>query len=159
MIDIYADLIRRPLYLKKIEPYIGAHLIKVLTGQRRAGKSYILKDIANYIQELNPVSHCIYLSTETGDGRTIKTSEELYDYVHSHLMDTAGNFVFIDEIQEIEGFESAVKSLFAENCCDLYCTGSNAHLLSGELSTFLAGRYIQIQIHPLSYREFLQFYT
>lgn len=159
MIDIYTDLIRRPSYLKKIEPYIGAQLIKVLTGQRRAGKSYILKDIANYINELKPNAHCIYLSTETGDGRTIKTSDELYDYVHSHLIEIADNFVFIDEIQEIEGFESAVKSLFAENCCDLYCTGSNAHLLSGELSTFLAGRCIQIQIHPLSYREFLEFYT
>jgi uncharacterized protein len=158
MIETIADLIRRPLYLEKIKPYIGVHIIKVFTGQRRVGKSYILQDTKNYIEETNPDANCIYLSTETGDGKSVKDAEDLYSCIQSKLNTGKDNFVFIDEIQEIRNFESAVKSLFAEQNCDIYCTGSNAHLLSGELATYLAGRYIQIRIHPLSYQEFLQFY-
>ena len=82
----------------------------------------------------------------------------MYGCVHDRLEKNRDNFVFIDEIQEIAGFEKALQSLFAEGTCDLYCTGSNAELLSGELATRLSGRHIQIRIFPLSYIEFLQFY-
>ncbi len=158
MIEVYKGLIRRPTYLNAIKPFIGKGVIKVLVGQRRVGKSYVLKDIENYIYEIKTNAHCIFISTEFGEGRNIETSKELYQYIEAQLLDKKENFVFIDEIQEIHEFEKALQSLLAENRCDIYCTGSNANLLSGELATRLRGRYIKIRVFPLSYKEFLYFY-
>jgi predicted AAA+ superfamily ATPase len=132
-------------------------VIKVLTGQRRAGKSYILYQLMGELKEFAG-TNVIYVNTEFADYRHIRTDTELYGFVNSRLKKRKKNYVFIDEIQEIRGFELALRSLFAEGRCDLYCTGSNAHLLSGELATYLAGRYIEIRVHPLSYVEFLDFY-
>ncbi|GBR74270.1 ATPase [Candidatus Termititenax aidoneus] len=109
------------------------------------------------IRKNNPRANIIYVNTELAEFRSIKTDRDLYDLVKSKLKKKY-NYLFVDEIQEIEQFENALKSLFAEKRCDIYCTGSNAHLLSGELATHLAGRYIQIQVHPLSYAEFLLFH-
>jgi predicted AAA+ superfamily ATPase len=157
MIDIFTDFIPRKDYFERIKPYIGSHIIKILTGQRRAGKSYILHQLTGEIKQRDGEANIIYINMELAEFRHLKTGDDLYAFVSSRLA-SQSNYVFIDEIQEISSFETALQSLFAEGRCDLYCTGSNAHLLSGDLATYLAGRYIQFQIHPLSYAEFLIFH-
>ncbi len=149
--------IRREIYSKQISPYIGKQIIKVLSGQRRVGKSYILFQLIDDIRKKNPDANIIYISKELKVFETIKTEDDLYNYVQKFLKVDKTNYVFVDEIQEIENFELAFRSLLAENTCDLFCTGSNAKLLSGELATTLAGRYIEFNIHSLGYGEFLQF--
>jgi predicted AAA+ superfamily ATPase len=158
MIEGVPPYIPRPQYVQRIRPYLGSPIIKVLVGQRRAGKSYILYQLIDEIRREQPRAVVIYVNKEFAEYRHIHDDGELYSYVKSRLAGAGPNYVFIDEIQEIERFERAVQSLYAEGHCDLYCTGSNAHLLSGELATYLAGRYVQFQIHPLSYVEFLEFY-
>jgi predicted AAA+ superfamily ATPase len=142
--------------MRQITPFIGQHLIKVLTGQRRAGQSYILYELMDTIRRRNPDANIVYINMEFSEFQTIEDQKELYARVNERLT-TADNYVFIDEIQEVNGFERTLQALFAEERCDLYVTGSNSHLLSGDLSTYLAGRCIQFQVHPLSYREFLDF--
>jgi len=149
--------IRREVYSKRINPYIDKQIIKVLSGQRRVGKSYILFQLIDDIKKKNPNANIIYISKELKSFETIKTEDDLYNFVQESLIVNTPNYVFVDEIQEIENFELAFRSLLAENTCDLFCTGSNAKLLSGELATTLAGRYIEFNIHSLGYDEFLQF--
>jgi len=158
MIEIIPPYISRPLYLEQIRPYIGSRIIKVITGQRRCGKSYILYGLMDEIKREKPKSTILYINTEFAEYRELKKEKDLYDYIKSRLRKGKGNYVFIDEIQEIDGFENALKSLFAEGIADLYITGSNSRLLSGELATYLSGRYIMFTIHTLSYREFLVFH-
>jgi predicted AAA+ superfamily ATPase len=158
MIETFPDYIPRPLYVEKIKPYIGSHIIKVLTGQRRTGKSYILYQLVDEIRKGGKDPNIIYINTELAEFKELRTAEELYGFIKTKQKKRKGNYVFIDEIQEVDRFEEAVKSLFAEGAWDIYITGSNSRLLSGELATYLAGRYIQFQIHPLGYREFLSFY-
>lgn len=150
--------IPRPDYLGKISPFIGKGLIKVLTGQRRVGKSYILYQLMDEIGKRDPRAGIIYINKELHEFRDIRDSDELYRYVAAKLQPNGPNALFIDEVQEVKGFELALRSLLAEGQCDIYCTGSNADLLSGELATFLAGRHVEFQIHPLSYPEFLGFH-
>ncbi|WP_010258084.1 ATP-binding protein [Treponema primitia] len=158
MMETLWDYIPRNLYFGRVKPFIGSHIIKILSGQRRSGKSYILYQLMDEIRKVDPKANIIYINTEFAEFRQVKTDGELYDFVASRLSTDRKNFVFIDEIQDIADFEKAVRSLYAEERCDIYCAGSNAHLLSGEFATYLAGRYIQFQIHPLGYREFLSFY-
>jgi predicted AAA+ superfamily ATPase len=135
-----------------------SHIIKVLTGQRRVGKSYILFQLMDEIRKDDGEANLVYINTELAEFRELKTHVDLYDFIAARLVAGKPNYVFIDEIQEIAEFERAVKSLFAEDRADLYITGSNSHLLSGDLATFLVGRYIQFHIHPLGYGEFLAFH-
>ncbi len=148
----------RPDYIEKVRPYISKPLIKILTGQRRVGKSYIMLQIADVIRKENQKANIIFINCETEDFLHLKTHEDLLAYVKGRLIKGHNNFLFIDEIQEIKDFQLAVRSLLAEKKCDIYCTGSNAHMLSGELATHLAGRYIEIPIHALSFNEFLRFH-
>jgi uncharacterized protein len=150
-------LIKRSAYNKKIKPFIGKGLIKVLTGQRRTGKSCIMQQIAGEIQKETPGANIIYINKELLEYQFIIDDASLSTYVKENLKKRKKNYLFIDEIQEIKNFEKALRSLNAKNECDIFCTGSNAQLLSGELSTFLAGRYIEIHIYGLSYQEFLTF--
>jgi predicted AAA+ superfamily ATPase len=150
--------IPRPSYVRRIRPYIGSHVIKILTGQRRAGKSFMLYQLIDELRREQPRANIVYINTELAEFRTLHDDAGLYAYIDSRIGGPGPHYVFIDEIQEIKRFELALRSLFAEGRCDLYCTGSNAHLLSGELATHLAGRYVQFTIHPLSYAEFLEFY-
>jgi predicted AAA+ superfamily ATPase len=152
------DLIIRERYAAKIQSYVGKQLIKVITGQRRVGKSYILRQTMAHIRQLDAEAHIIYVDKENMKFADIKAAEDLNRYVHQNTKQGVVNYVFIDEIQEIAQFEKAMRSLLAEECYDLYCTGSNAYMLSSELSTFLAGRYIEIPVTTLSYAEFLQFH-
>jgi len=152
------DIIIRKEYLNKITPFVNKQLIKVLTGQRRVGKSYILKQTIQHIQEANNKAHIIYIDKENLDFSHIKSSIELNDYVKVNTKQGVKNYIFIDEIQEITNFEVALRSLLLDDTYDIYCTGSNANMLSGEISTYLSGRYIEIEIYSLSYSEFLQFH-
>jgi predicted AAA+ superfamily ATPase len=158
MIETNVHYISRDSYIRHLRPYIGSHIIKVLTGQRRAGKSYILYQLIDEIQKADPGANVVYVNTEFAEYRHIRTDADLYEFVESRFKTGRANYVFIDEIQEIARFEQAVRSLFAEETWDIYCTGSNARLLSGDLATYLAGRYVQFRIHPLAYTEFLTFY-
>lgn len=153
------ELILREKYIAKIRPFIGKNVIKVLTGQRRVGKSYILLQLIDEIRNKINNANIIYVNLEVESFRRIKTSEDLYGYVSSILKggDTL-NYLFVDEIQEVFEFQNAVRSLLAEQKCDIFITGSNANILSGELATSLSGRYINFEIHSLSYREFQIFH-
>ena len=147
----------REHYLRKIKPYIGKGIIKVLTGQRRVGKTVILKQIIDLINQENKNANTIYINKEQNEFKQIKNSDDLFQYVKSKLYDNKENHVLIDEIQEIQGFEIALRQLLVEGI-DLYCTGSNAKMLSGDLATHLSGRYIEFHINSLSYTEFLAFH-
>ncbi|MBS1662996.1 MAG: ATP-binding protein [Bacteroidetes bacterium] len=152
------DVIERPYYTKKIQPHIGKPIIKILTGQRRIGKSYILLQLMDMIRVTDESAQIIYISKELKEFNKIETDGELYQYITSQLKEDKKNFVFIDEIQDIPEFQHSLRSLLAEGNCDIYCTGSNANMLSGELATHLAGRYLEFPIHSLSYGEFLHFH-
>ena len=150
--------IPRPLYFNKIEPFIGTGLIKVLTGQRRVGKSYVLLQVMDEIRKHDPQATIIYINKEDYRFEFIKDDKDLMSYLENHRSEKGKTYLFIDEVQEISKFELAIRSLLSIDSWDIYITGSNALLLSGELATQLGGRFIQIRIHALSYPEFLQFH-
>lgn len=152
------DVIERPYYTEKIRPHIGKPIIKILTGQRRTGKSYILLQLMDIIREADASAQIVYISKELKEFSDIQTDDELYKHITSQLNKDNKNYVFIDEIQEIPEFQHSLRSLLAEGNCDIYCTGSNANMLSGELATYLAGRYLEFPVHSLSYKEFLHFH-
>lgn len=149
--------IARPIYSDRIRPFIDKEIIKVITGQRRVGKSYILFQIIEEIRGANSDANIIYINKELKAYSHIENDDDLYYEVKSALLEAKKNYIFIDEVQEIESFEKALRSLLAENCCDIFCSGSNANMLSGELATFLSGRYIEFPVHSLAYDEFLTF--
>ncbi len=152
------EYIKRDLYLERIVPYIGKPVIKVLSGQRRVGKSYILIQLCDKVRELDSKANVICINCELEEFRKIRESSQLYEYVSSKLARNRNNYLFIDEVQEVDSFQDALRSLLAEGACDIYCTGSNAKMLSGELATYLSGRYMEFDVHSLSYKEFLQFH-
>jgi len=152
------ELIDRPFYTKKILPFIGKGIIKVLTGQRRVGKSCILQQLMKVIKERNPAANIIYINMEFEEFRIIRNDNDLFEYLKDKLLPELENYLFIDEIQDISGFENVLRSLQAKSSCDIFCTGSNAKMLSGELSTYLSGRYVEFHVHSLSYSEFLIFH-
>lgn len=145
----------REKYLGKVKPYIDKKIIKVLTGQRRVGKTTILLQIMDWIVQQDIDANTVYINKEQNEFKDIKNDEDLFQYVKSKLSETKKNYVFIDEIQEVERFEIALRQLFVEGI-DLYCTGSNAKMLSSDLATHLSGRYIEFRINSLCYSEFLQ---
>lgn len=152
------QLINRPSYTERIAPFINKNIIKVLTGQRRVGKSCILRQIQNHIQQMNPDSNTICINKELDEFAFMRTNEELSTYVSQHLQEGKANYLFIDEVQDIKGFENTLRSLQAQDACDIFITGSNATMLSSELSTYLSGRYIEFHVHSLKYSEFLNFH-
>src|SRR5690554_5317529 len=153
----YPNSIPRPLYIDRVLPFVGKDLIKVFTGQRRVGKSHLLVQLMGIISEIDPEGNIIYINKEDLAFRSIKNAEDLNHYVLGHQSPTHKNYVFIDEIQEIDHFEDALRSLLLDSSIDLYCTGSNAQLLSGEIAGRLSGRFIEIQVYSLTYSEFLTF--
>jgi len=151
--------INREIYKRRIDKYIGKEIIKVLIGQRRVGKSYLLFQTMDGIKEKFPKANIIYINLELNEFEAITDHKGLYDYIK--LKSKAGemNFLLIDETQVIPEFEKTIRSLLAEGGYDIYCTGSNAQLLSGELGTFLGGRYIEIPVQALNYNEFIDFHN
>ena len=152
-------IISRPIYTERIKPFIGKGIIKVLTGQRRVGKSCILQQLIFDIQATNPNANIVFINLEYEEFRPIKTETDLFDYLKDKFYTEKENFLFIDEVQDIVGFEHVLRSLQSKNTCDIFVTGSNAKMLSSELSTYLAGRYIEFHIHSLNYSEFLIFHS
>lgn len=150
--------IERPFYTQRILPYFGKGLVLVLTGQRRVGKSFLLKQLRERV-EAEAGSHVIYINKEQSDFWGIANHSDLSAYVSEHLQSGKRNYLFIDEVQEIEGFERCIRSLQADDACEIVLTGSNAKMLSSELSTLLAGRYIEFHLQSLDYAEFLRFHN
>ncbi len=148
----------RNIYIERIRPYIDSNLIKVLIGQRRVGKSYIFFQLMEEIKKTNPTANIIYINKESYDFDSINDYRSLIEYVENNAVES-NNYLFIDEIQDIEQFEKALRHFSTSGKYDIYCTGNNAKLLSSEIATLLAGRYIQIRIFSLSYPEFLEFHN
>ncbi|MCD8055398.1 MAG: ATP-binding protein [Clostridiales bacterium] len=153
-------MIKREMYMKRIRPFIDREPVKVMTGMRRAGKSVMLDLIKDELRERG-----------VGDERIISINFEdmrnsrlcFADTLHEEILKRAGNtrgrvYLFFDEIQEVEAWEKCVNSLRVALDCDIYITGSNAKLLSGELATYLGGRYVEFVIYPFSFAEFLELY-
>lgn len=155
---IPANLIERETYTRRLEPFLGKPVVKVITGQRRTGKSYILYQIMARIRMEDPGANIIYINKEDTAFDSIRLYSDLIDYIKTKSDRKQRNYIFIDEIQEITDFEKAVRSLLLNRKNDIYITGSNAKLLSGELATLLGGRTVEFTVHPLSYREFLLFH-
>jgi predicted AAA+ superfamily ATPase len=151
------NYIKRPLYINKIKPFIGKSLIKVLTGQRRVGKSYLLIQIRDIIQNESPDTQIIYINKELHEFSAISNSEDLFRYLKENVKENVKVALFIDEVQDIDSFEITLRDLATRGNYDIYCTGSNARFLSGELATYLSGRYIEIKVFGLSYSEYLTF--
>lgn len=151
------ELLVREKYLSRVRPYFNKQLIKVITGQRRVGKSYLLKQIAVELKTLNPQGNFIFIDKEKFEFDGLKTYVDLVEYV-KRQSNKERNYVFIDEVQEIQGYEKALRSLLSDGNYDLYCTGSNSRVFSGELAGLLSGRQIEIRVHSLSFSEFLQFH-
>lgn len=157
--------LRRSLYLNNISQYIGNTLIKVLVGQRRSGKSYVLRQIiAQLLQDGTPANSIFYFNKELIAFEDIKTHKELHALIEYYKEKQKPNgkiYIFLDEIQEIENWEKLVNSYAGDpiGSYELFITGSNSTILSSELSTYLSGRYVEFEIHPFSYKEFLTNYS
>lgn len=158
MSNIPTDILNRERYINVMLPFVDKPIIKVITGQRRVGKSYLLFQIMNWIEKNIEDAHLIYINKEDLAFDFIKTAQDLSDYIGTKLNENGKTYVFIDEIQEIENFHAALRSLLLNTNIDLYCTGSNANLLSSEISGKLSGRYIEQTVFSLSYTEFLHFH-
>ncbi len=148
-------MIERPEYLKKLIDFKDTNLIKIVTGLRRCGKSTLLDLYIDYLKN-NGVkeNQIIHINTENRD-IVFEDDNELYNYVKEKLNKDKMNYVVLDEVQNIPEFQKAVDSLYIKKNVDLYITGSNANLLSGELATLLSGRYVEIKMLPLSFKEYL----
>ena len=147
------NIIKRELYLNKIEPFIGKPIIKILTGMRRVGKSELLKQIRDQISK-NDNDKIIYINKELREFDHIVNNNDLNKYVDD-ISGGSNSVILIDEIQEIEDWERSINSFLVEGM-DIYITGSNAHLLSSDLATLLSGRYVEFKIFTLSFCEFIE---
>ena len=151
-------MIEREHYFKKITPFVNKPVIKIITGLRRCGKSTFLKMfIDRLLKESGKKKNIVYISMELMEFEFITDYKVLYDHIKKSISIGGENYIFIDEVQEINGWEKAVNSLLAENAGDIYLTGSNSRLLSSEFATLLTGRYVEIPMFPLSFKEFLLF--
>ena len=154
-------MIQRPYYIEKIEPFIDKSIIKVLVGIRRCGKSCILQMIQELLlQRKIPSKQIISLNLESKSLPFDKTSDALYAYIKGKAAKQSSNrlYLLLDEIQEIPEWENLINALTIDFNVDIYLTGSNAKLLSSELATYLAGRYVELHIYPLSFAETLPHY-
>ena len=153
------EIIKREIYLKRIRPYIGKNIIKILTGQRRVGKSYILKSVADEIRESDSSANLITINLEDFAFSHITDATSLHAEINNRLEKDRKNYIFLDEIQEVKDFDKAVRSLNLDVNNDIYLTGSNSAMLSSEIASRLAGRSVDITVHPLCYTEFMQFHN
>ena len=150
-------MVKRELWLKKIRPFYENELIKVLIGIRRSGKSIILKQIQDELlaNGINP-NHIIFINFEDLAFSFIKNETDLHNYIKPQIIDDKKYYLFFDEIQNVQNFEKVLNSLRATQNVSIFITGSNANLLSGELATLLAGRYVTFKIMPFTFAECLQ---
>lgn len=153
-------MIKRELYMKRIRPFIGSDLVKVMTGIRRCGKSVMLELIKDELKA-SGVDSSQFISINFEDMRYtyLQTAQALHDEITKLASSIDGKvYLFFDEIQEVTDWEKCINSLRITLDCDVYITGSNAKLLSGELATYLGGRYVEFIIYPFSFAEFLELY-
>jgi hypothetical protein len=152
------EVINRPIYLNHIISLLDRGTMIILVGQRRVGKSFMLRQLHEWLTANVESANVIYISKELYAFSNITNATELYNYVIEHLSTKGQNYLLIDEVQDINNYENALRSLQAEDRCQIIATGSNAYIFSSELSTRLAGRYVEIPIYSLTYREFLLFH-
>lgn len=151
-------MIERSEYLEALKKWKGKDLIKVVTGIRRCGKSTLFELFINYLKQTGiKDDHIIALNLESPE-YNFSDYMELYNYVNDKITDEDMYYVFLDEVQVVPQFERAVDGLYIKKNVDEYITGSNAYLLSGELATFLSGRYIELKMFPLSFKEYANYY-
>ena len=147
-------MIQRTEYLNKLIAFRDKQLIKIVTGIRRCGKSTLLELYQQWLlQNGVEAEQILAINFEDLDYEELTDSKKLYAYLKAHLADGKMTYIFLDEIQNVPDFPKAVDSLYLKKNVDLYLTGSNAYLLSSEIATRIAGRYVQIEMLPLSFRE------
>ncbi len=149
---------KRDLYLNRMIAFQDTEMIKVMTGIRRCGKSSLMKLMANHLRDCGVKDDQILEMNFESMGLPDMDSRGFYEYVKERILTGQRMYLFFDEVQRIPGWENAVNSFRVDFDCDIYITGSNAYLLSSELSTYLSGRYVEIKVLPLSFREFLDFH-
>ncbi len=151
-------MIERNDYLNELKKWKDKDLIKVITGIRRCGKSTLFELYIEYLKEIGVnEDHIISLNLESPE-YNFENYMELYNYVNNKIIDTGMYYVFLDEVQVVDKFEKAVDGLYIKKNVDEYITGSNAYLLSGELATLLSGRYVELKMFPLSFKEYANYY-
>ena len=151
-------MIERKDYLEKLKKWKDKDLIKVVTGIRRCGKSTLFELYIDYLKKIGiENNHIISINLENPDNE-FNTYKELYKFVKEQIKDNKQYYVFLDEVQNVPEFQKAVDGLYIIKNLDVYITGSNAYLLSGELATLLTGRYIEIKMYPLSFEEYINYY-
>lgn len=151
-------MIPRPTYIKKIQPYMDAPFVKILSGVRRCGKSTILRMIADELRGRGvPEERILTYNFDSMRYEDIKTARLLYEDLRPRLSPDGRTYLFLDEIQEVDSWEKAVNSLTTDFDVDIYVTGSNSRMMSSEISTYLTGRYVTIGVFPLSFEEYLMF--
>lgn len=151
------DLLLRPRYLDSIERYLGKDTILILTGQRRVGKSCVLRLFRDKVSQDN-AANVIFVDKEKHEFDDIKTYLDLNAFVEAHRKKNKTNYILVDEIQDIEGFEKSIRGYYEEPDIEIVVTGSNSKMLSSDLSTIIGGRYREIHIQALSYQEFMLFH-
>lgn len=152
-------IIQRQDYIEKIRPFINKHIIKVLIGTRRCGKSTMLKQIIDsLLKDGIPQENIVWINFELSDYFEITDIKKLEDYISGQIENAEGRiYLFFDEIQVVSQWEKLVNSYFAKENFDIYITGSNSKLLSGEFATYLSGRYVELNIYPFSFREYIRY--
>lgn len=152
-------MIKRNNYINEIKKFMNKPIVKVITGMRRSGKSIILKLLSQELIE-NGVEkeNIIEINFESLMFSELTEFKKLYIYIMEKAQELQGKvYIFLDEIQEVEHWEKAINSLMVNLDCDIYITGSNANLLSSELATYIVGRYVEIKVYPLSFKEYIEF--
>ena len=149
---------KRNLYLNRIIAFQDTEMIKVMTGIRRCGKSSLMKLMAEHLRDTGVTDDQIIEMNFESMGIPDMDARGFYEYVKARICPNKRTYLFFDEVQKVHGWENAVNSFRVDFDCDIYITGSNAYLLSSELSTYLSGRYVEIKVLPLSFREFLDFH-
>ena len=149
-------MIERPLYINELKSFKDKKLIKVVTGIRRCGKSTIFDLYCDYLKSQGvSEEQIIHINLEEHEFDFIEKYNQLYEYVEERMLKDKMNYIFLDEVQRVDMFQKACDSLYIKKNVDLYITGSNAQLLSGELATLLSGRYVEIKMLPLSFKEYI----
>ncbi len=150
-------MIQRKEYMEKLKSFKDKKIIKVITGIRRCGKSTLLELFKEYLLSTGISNNqIISINFEELKNEQLNDYKNLYEYIENCLSNNKMNYIFLDEIQNVKNFEKAVDSLFIKENVDIYITGSNAYLLSGELATLLSGRYVKIEMLPLSFKEYME---
>lgn len=152
-------IIERPIYINRIIRQLNRGMMLVLVGQRRVGKSFILKLLATWLSKNKPDANVLFIDKDFDRYNFIKTADDLYAHAAEKLPEGQDNYLLIDEVQDIENYEIALRSLYAEDRCQIIVTGSNAYMFSTEIATKFSGRYIEIPVRSLGYSEFLTFHN